>query len=109
MEEASRYTIFLSWVFFLLGKQDFSSSSSLSGRNGMLVATDEGCGRGCRSKIVRGANLGPLRTIMVDGREAEVPGSSGLVNATVEERTKDVLERDTQESMEEGNEVGEPC
>ena len=109
MEEASRYTVSLSWVFFSLGKQDFSSSSFFSRRDGMLVATDEGCDRGCSSEIGRGANLGPLRMIMEDGREAEVPGSSGLVNATIEERTEDVLERNTQESMEEGNEVGEPC
>ena len=48
MEEVSRYTISLSWAFFSLGKRDLSSSCSLSGQDGMLVTTDEGCGRGCR-------------------------------------------------------------
>ena len=35
--------------------------------------------------------------------------SSGLADGTIEEGTEDVLERDTQESMEEGNEMGESC
>ncbi|KAL6312502.1 hypothetical protein AAG906_001810 [Vitis piasezkii] len=35
--------------------------------------------------------------------------SPGLAKGIVEEGTEDVLEMDTQESMEEGNEVGEPC
>ena len=43
MEEASKYTVSISRAFFLLGKRDFSYSF-LSGRDGMLVATDGGCG-----------------------------------------------------------------
>ena len=74
MEEASRYTVSLSRAFFSLGKRNFSSSSSLSRRDGMLVATDGDCGRDCRSEIVGGVDLGPLRMIMVYGREAEVLG-----------------------------------
>ena len=53
--------------------------------------------------------MGPLRMIMADGRETEVFGSLGLANGTIEERMEDVLEKDTQESMEEENEMGEPC
>ncbi|RVW41511.1 hypothetical protein CK203_068281 [Vitis vinifera] len=47
--------------------------------------------------------------IMADGREAEVPRLSGLANGIVEEGKGDVLERDTQERMEEGNEMGKSC
>ena len=46
---------------------------------------------------------------MADGREAEVPRLSGLANGIVEEGKGDVLERDTQERMEEGNEMGKSC
>ena len=46
---------------------------------------------------------------MADGRVAEVPRSSGLANGIVEEGKRDVLEKDTQESMEEGNEMGKSC
>ena len=38
MEEASRYIGSHSWSFFALGKRDFSSSFSLSRRDGMFVA-----------------------------------------------------------------------
>ena len=75
----------------------------------MFVATDGGCSQGYRLEILGRAYLGPLKMIMADGREAEVPRLLGMANGTVKERMYDVLERDTQESMEEGNEVGEFC
>ena len=109
MEEASRYTGSHSQSFFSLGKRDFSSSSSFSGRDGMFVAIDGGCGRGYISKIVGGTELGPLRMIMADGRKTKVSELSGLANGTIEEGTKDVLERVPQKIMEEGYEVGDPC
>ena len=84
MEEVAKYTVSSPWAFFSLGKQDFSSSSSISGRDGLVVASDGGCGRGCRLEIVEGADLGLLRMIMADGRETEVPGLSGLANGTEE-------------------------
>ena len=84
MEEAAKYTVSSPWAFFSLGKQDFSSSSSISGRDGLFVASDGGCGRGCRLEIVEGADLGLLRMIMADGRETEVPRLSGLANGTEE-------------------------
>ena len=87
IEEESRYTGSHSQSFFSLGKRDFSSSSSLSGRDGMFVATDGGCSRGYISEIVGGIDLGPLRMIMADGRETKVSGLSGLANGTVEEGT----------------------
>ena len=109
IEEESRYTGSHSQSFFLLGKRDFSSSSSLFGRDGIFVATDGGCGRGYISEIIGGTELGPLRMIMADGRETKVSGLSGLANGTVEKGTEDVLERVPQKIMEEGYEVGEPC
>ena len=107
MEEASRYTGSHSRSFFSLGKRDFSSSSSLSGRDGMFVATDGGCSRGYISEIVGGIELGPLRMILADGREAEVSGLSGLANEMTEEGMKDVFNSAPYEIIEEGNEVGE--
>ena len=44
--------------------------------------------------------------ILVDGREAEVSGVSGLANERTEEGTKVVLDRAPQEMMEEGDEGG---
>ena len=78
MEEASRYIGSLSRPFFSLGKRVLSSSSSLSGLDGLFDATEGGCNRGCGSEIARGLELGPLRMILADGREAEVSGVSGL-------------------------------
>lgn len=63
MEEASRYTTSHSRPLFLLGKRDFSCSFTLSGRDGVIDAIDGGCGRGCSSKTIGGADLGPLRLI----------------------------------------------
>ena len=44
--------------------------------------------------------------VLVDGREAEVSGVSGLANERTEEGTKVVLDRAPQEMMEEGDEGG---
>ena len=52
----------------------------------MFVATDGGCGWGYRLEILGGADLGLLRMIMTDGREAEVPRLLGMANGTVKER-----------------------
>ena len=108
MEEASKYTVSYPWSLFSLGKPDFSSSSTLSGRDGVIVATNGGCGRDCSSETVGGADLGPLRMIS-DGREAEVSGLSGLANGTIEEEMEDASERVFQEVMEDRNEASEPC
>ena len=90
-----------------MGKRVFSSSSSLSGPNGLFDATEGGCSRGCGSEIVGGIELGPLRMILADGREAEVSGLSRLANERTEEGTKVVLDRAPHEIMEEGDEGGE--
>ena len=45
--------------------------------------------------------------ILVDGREAEVSGVSGLANERTEEGTEVVLDRALQDIMEEGDEEGE--
>ena len=52
----------------------------------MFVATDGGCGWGYRLEILGRAYLGPLKMIMADGREAEVPRLLGMANGTVKER-----------------------
>ena len=109
MEETSRYTTSHPWPLFSLGKRDFSSSSTLFGRDGVIDATNGGCGWGCSLKTVGGADLGPLKMILADGRETEVSGLSGLANGTVKKEAKDVSERALQEIMEKRNEVGEPC
>ena len=107
MEEASRYIGSHSRSFFSLEKRVFSYSSFLSGLDRLFVATDGGCSRGCSSKIVGGIELGPLRMILVDGREVEVSGLLRLANETTEEKMENVLDRAPHEIMEEGNEVGE--
>ena len=109
MEEASKDTTSYPRALFLLGKWDFSSSSILSRRDGVIVATDGSRGRDCSLETVGGTDLDPLRMILADGREAEVSGFSGMANEVVEEEIKDVSERAFQEVMEEGNEAGEPC
>nr|CAN60370.1 hypothetical protein VITISV_011180 [Vitis vinifera] len=53
-----------------------------------------------------GIELGPLRMILADGREAEVSRLSRLANEMTEEGMKDVLDRAPYEIIEEGNEVG---
>ena len=109
MEEASKDTASYPRALFLLGKWNFSSSSILSRRDGVIVAIDGSRGRDCSLETVGGANLDPLRMILADGREAEVSGFLGMANEAVEEEIKDVSERAFQEVMEEGNEAGEPC
>lgn len=109
LEEASKHTVPLSRSFFLLGKRDFFSFSTLSRRDGMFVGTNGGCGRGCSSKIVGEADLGPLRIIMANGREAELSGLLGSANGTGEVEIEDVMERVPQEITKEGNAVGESC
>ena len=107
MEEVSRYTGSHSRSLFSLGKRVFFSSSSLSGPDGLFVTTDGGFSQGCSSEIGGGIELGPLRMILADGREAEVSRLSRLANEMTEEGMKDVLDRAPYEIIEEGNEVGE--
>ncbi|RVW25096.1 hypothetical protein CK203_113756 [Vitis vinifera] len=78
MEEASRYIGSLSRPFFSLGKRVLSSSSSLSGLDGLFDATEGG---------------GGLRSV-------------GLANERTEEGTEVVLDRAPQEMMEKGDEGG---
>ncbi|RVW44885.1 hypothetical protein CK203_109628 [Vitis vinifera] len=60
------------------------------------VVTDEALmEEASKSEILGGADLGPLRMIMADGREMKISRLSGLANGIVKERMKDVLERDT--------------
>ena len=89
-----------------MGKRVLSSSFSLSGLDEFFDATERGYNRSCGSEIAGGLELGPLRMILVDGREAEVSGVSGLANERTEEGTKVVLDRAPQEMMEEGDEGG---
>ena len=78
MEEASRYIGSPSRLLFSLGKRVLSSSFSLSGLDEFFDATERGYNRSCGSEIAGGLELGPLRMILADGREAEVSGVSGL-------------------------------
>ncbi|RVW24399.1 hypothetical protein CK203_093247 [Vitis vinifera] len=107
--EASRYTVSYHRALLSLGKWDFSSSTTLSGWDGVIVATDGSCSRDFSSETVGGVELGPLRMILVDGREPEVSGMSGMANGVVEKKIADVLKRVFKEVLEERNEVGEPC
>ncbi|KAL6328097.1 hypothetical protein AAG906_033374 [Vitis piasezkii] len=110
VEEASKYIISYSRSLFSLGKRDFSSSSTiLSGWDGVIVATDGSCGWGCSSETIGRANLGPLRMILVDRRKAEVSGLAGMANGAIEEEIEDVSKRVFQEVMEERNATGESC
>ena len=52
LEEASRYIDYYPCSLFSLGKRDFSSSSTPSGRDGAIVTTDEGSEQGCVSEVV---------------------------------------------------------
>ena len=108
MEEASRYTNH-PCSLFSLGKQDFSSSSNFSGQEGVIIITDGESERGCGSEAVSGADLGPIRVILADGRETEVFGLSGKANGVVEEVIEDVSEKAFQEVVEERDDVGESC
>ncbi|KAL6326369.1 hypothetical protein AAG906_007874 [Vitis piasezkii] len=83
MEEASKDTTSYPRALFLLGKWDFSSSSILSRRDGVI--DDFGGWKGGRGLWF-----------------------FGMANEAVEEEIKDVSERAFQEVMEEGNEAGEP-
>ena len=107
--EASRYTVSYHRALLSLGKWDFSSSTTLSGWDGVIVATDGSCSWDFSSETVGGVELGPLRMILVDGREPEVSGMSGMANGVVEKKITDVLKRVFKEVLEERNEVGEPC
>ena len=89
-----------------MGKRDFSYFSTPSGRDGAIVITNEGLKRGCASEAVKVAGLGPLRVILVDGKEAEVSGLSGKARKAVEEVIKDVSKRAIQEIVEERDEAG---
>ena len=109
MEEASRYTGYHPCSLFSSGKRDFSSSSTSPGQDGVIIIIDGGSERGCCSEAVGGADLGPLRVILADGKEAEVFGLSRRANGVVEEVIEDVLKRVIQEVVEERDEVGEPC
>lgn len=110
VEEASKYIISYSRFLFSLGKRDFSSSSTtLSGWDGVIVATNGSCGWGCSSETIGKANLGPLRMILVDKRKAEVSGLAGMANGAIEEEIEDVSKRVFQEVMEERNAAGESC
>ena len=101
MEEAFRYTNYYPCSLFSFGKWDFSSSSTLSGRDGVIIATDGGSERGYGSKEVGGADLGPLRVILVDGREAEVCDLPIRANGDVDEVKEVGSERVFQEVVEE--------
>ncbi|RVW93446.1 hypothetical protein CK203_035060 [Vitis vinifera] len=106
LEEASKHTVPLSRSFSCWGSGNFFSFSTLSRWDGMFVGTNGGCGRGCSSKIVGEADLGPLRIIMANGREAELSGLLGSANGTGEVEIEDVMERVPQEITEEGMQWG---
>ena len=108
LEEAFRYTDYHLCSLFSLGKRDFSSSSTPSGWDGAIVTSDGGSKRGRVSEAVGVAGLGPLRVILVDGREAEVSGLSSKAQGAVEEMIEDVSERAIQEVVEERDEAGDP-
>ena len=108
LEEASRYTDYPPCSLFSLGKLDFFSSSTPSGQDGAIVTTDGGSERGCVSKAVEVAGLGPLRVILADKREAEISRLSGKAQGAVEEVTEDVSKKVIQEVVEERDEAGDP-
>lgn len=67
LQETSRYPT-PSYSFFLLGKQDHSSFSSLSRLEKALVTTSGASHVGCGTdKAGREATLDPLRVILADG------------------------------------------
>ncbi|KAL6344353.1 hypothetical protein AAG906_037938 [Vitis piasezkii] len=98
MKETSKYIISYSRALLSLGKPDFSSSTTLSGWDGVIVTTDGSC-----------AELGHLRMILADGRETEVSGMLGMANGVVKKEITDVSEKVFKEVLEEGNEMGESC
>ncbi|KAL6345622.1 hypothetical protein AAG906_017353 [Vitis piasezkii] len=83
----------------LMEEWDFSSSSTLSGRDGVIIATDGGSERG----------YGPLKVILAYMRETEVSDLPRRANEDVEEVKEVGSERAFQEVLEKRDKVGELC